>query len=289
MNTKPSLPADTHIAAVSLAVAQLDRSLRFYEHNLGFRLIDSAGGIARLGAGSEAPLLLLNEVAGAQPKPPRSTGLYHFAILHPSRLHLARTLRRLIETGYPLQGASDHGVSEAIYLADPDGNGIEIYADRPRDRWPRLGEAIQMSTDPLDFDSLMAELHADGGPWQGLAAGTIVGHVHLHVNDLRQAEAFYCGLLGFDLVLRYGSSALFVSAGGYHHHIGLNTWAGVGAPPPPANAVGLKFYEIVVPGQADWTDVLARLQAGAVMFKEDVSGVILHDPAGNGIRLLLAS
>ncbi len=242
--------------------------------------------MARLGVDDGRPLLVLHEHANAEVRPRRSTGLYHFAILHPSRLHLARTLRRLMEMGYPLQGASDHLVSEAIYLADPDENGIEIYADRPRAAWPRRDGAIRMSTDPLDFDSLMAELQTDGGPWRGLSARTTIGHVHLHVDDLRRAEAFYCGLLGFDLVLRYGPSALFVSAGGYHHHIGLNTWAGVGAPPPPADAVGLRYYEIVVPGKAAWAEVADRIKATDTPFREVEDGIELRDPAGNGVRVV---
>ncbi len=286
MSTHPTLPADTHLAAVALTVPDLDRSLRFYQHSLGFQLLARDGATASLGVEDSHPLLVLHELASARARPRRATGLYHFAILHPSRLHLARTLRHLIEEGYPLQGASDHLVSEAIYLADPDDNGIEIYADRPRALWPRLDGAIRMSTDPLDFDSLMAELKTDGAPWQGLPAGTTMGHIHLHVDDLRRAEAFYCGLLGFDLVLRYGSSAMFVSAGGYHHHIGLNTWAGVGAPPPPADAVGLRTYEVVVPGEAAWAEVAARIEASDTPFRQVEGGIELRDPAGNGVRVL---
>ncbi len=286
MNANPSLPAETHIGAVSLAVAQLERSLRFYQRYLGFHLIDSTGSMARLGAEDGGPLLVLNEQPNARPRPRRSTGLYHFAILHPSRFHLARTLRQLVDMGYPLQGASDHLVSEAIYLADPDDNGIEIYADRPRESWPRRAGSIQMSTDPLDVENLMAELSSGDGPWQGLPAGTTVGHVHLHVDDLDRAQAFYCELLGFDLVLRYGPSALFVSAGGYHHHIGLNTWAGVGAPPPPADAVGLRYYEIVVPGGDHWLGLIERLRANNTPFQSVEDGIALRDPAGNGIHLL---
>lgn len=286
MNSHPTLPPDTHIAAVALTVSNLDRSLRFYQQYLGFRRLENDGPGASLGVEGGPPLLVLHENTTAQAKPRRSTGLYHFAILHPSRLHLARTLRRLIEMGYPLQGASDHLVSEAIYLADPDDNGIEIYADRPRAAWPRLDGAIRMSTDPLDFEGLMAELNSDGSPWQGLPAGTTIGHVHLHVDDLRPAEAFYCQLLGFDLVTRYGPSALFVSAGGYHHHIGLNTWAGVGAPPPPAEAVGLRYYEIAVPSEAAWAGVAARIEASDTLFRPVERGIELRDPAGNGVRVV---
>lgn len=286
MHAPPPLSAETHIAAVALKVSDLERSLHFYQHYLGLQLLESDGVVASLGVKGSRPLLVLHEVGGAQPRPPRSTGLYHFAILHPSRLHLARTLRHLIEMGYPLQGAADHLVSEAIYLADPDDIGIEVYADRPRSAWPRSGDTIRMSTDPLDFEGLMAELNADGAPWLGLPAGTTMGHVHLHVDDLRRAEAFYCGLLGFDLIMRYGPSALFVSAGGYHHHIGLNTWAGLGAPPPPADAAGLHYYEIVVPGQEAWAEVVQRIRVSATPVRQVDGGVELRDPAGNGVRLV---
>lgn len=285
MSSQPTLPAATTIGAVSLTVANLERSLHFYQHYLGFQLIGSDSNAASLGV-EERSLLELHENTGARPRPRSSTGLYHFAILHPSRLHLARTLRRLIEMGYPLQGASDHLVSEAIYLADPDDNGIEIYADRPRSAWPRRGGVLQMSTDPLDIESLMAELKADDSPWHGLPAGTTIGHVHLHVDELRQAQAFYCGLLGFDLVLRYGTSAMFVSAGGYHHHIGLNTWAGVGAPPPPADAVGLRFYEVVIPSDAR-AEVVGRLKVANTPFHETEGGIELRDPAGNGVHVVI--
>ena len=180
----------------------------------------------------------------AVPKPRRTTGLYHFAILVPSRAALGRSLRRLVDARYPLTGAADHLVSEAIYLDDPDGLGIEIYRDRPRDSWRRLaGGQIAMSTDPLDVQNVLDEPGAETA-WNGLDAATVMGHVHLHVPHLDTAEQFYCGRIGFDPMLRGYPGALFVSAGGYHHHLGLNTWAGVGAPPPPENAVGLQSFTI---------------------------------------------
>lgn len=285
MENNITLPVTTHIGAVQLAVSQLDRALDFYTYQLGFHLLSRVGPQASLSVDGQTILLVLQERPGALPKPTYSTGLYHFAILTPSRLHLARSLRRLIELRYPLQGASDHLVSEAVYLADPDGNGIEIYADRPRSAWPRMGGELRMATDPLDFDGLMAELRADGGPWQGLPASTIIGHVHLHVRDIPEARAFYCEVLGFDLVLRYGPSALFVSAGGYHHHIGLNTWAGAGAPPPPSNAAGLVRYEIVLPDAAALLALQERLQQAQIASSAGDGSLDLTDPSGNGIRL----
>jgi len=251
-----SIHPNTSIGATHLTVADLERSRRFYVDVLGFRELERQGTTLTLTADGATPLLALTELPGAPPKPARATGLYHFAILVPSRLDLARSLRRLAELRYPLSGASDHLVSEALYLNDPDGNGIEIYRDRPRAEWPRLNGQIRMATDPLDLDGILAELDRDDRPWDGLAPATTIGHMHLHVADLRAAEAFYHGLLGFDIMLSFGGSALFLSAGGYHHHIGLNTWAGVGAPPAPPGSAGLRYfvfaaYPVLRPAQAE--------------------------------------
>src|SRR5262245_14978980 len=182
-----SIHPDTTVGPVDLTVADLGRAEQFYHDVLGFRPLARENGTLILTADSATPLLILRERPGARPKPVRATGLYHFAILVPTRRELARSLRRLAETRWPLSGASDHLVSEALYLDDPDGNGIEIYRDRPRTDWPRSGGQIRMATDPLDFDGILAELEGDNKPWDGLAAATIIGHVHLHVADLRAA------------------------------------------------------------------------------------------------------
>ena len=239
-----SLPNDAHIGHVSLTVRDLDRSQQFYRDVLGFREIAGSGNsrTARLGAG-ERLLVELHENKDAVAKPRRSSGLYHFAILVPSRAALGRSLRRLAEKRWPLSGASDHLVSEALYLDDPDGLGIEIYRDRPRAEWPVRDGQLMMATDPLDLQSIVDEPGADA-PWPGLDPDTVIGHVHLHVPHLDAAEAFYCGRIGFDPTVRGYPGALFVAAGGYHHHLGLNTWTGLGAPPPPANAVGLRSFSI---------------------------------------------
>lgn len=278
-----SIHPNIELGPVHLTVADLDRSLRFYEEVLGFRSASSQNGTASLSADGASPLLVLTERPGVWPKPRHSTGLYHYALLLPSRLDLARSLRRLAEQGHPLQGASDHGVSEALYLDDPDGNGIELYCDRDREAWPHHNEKLQLVTDPLDFDGLLAELEADGRPWQGLPPQTRVGHVHLHVADLAQAEAFYCDLLGFDRIARYGSQALFVSAGGYHHHLGLNTWAGQGAPPPPPDAAGLRHFTLCLPDRAEWERMAARLKESGLAWEEQQDGLLVRDPAANGI------
>ena len=245
-----SLPQDAHIGQVSLTVRDLDRSLLFYRDVLGFREIAgskdpaprTAQRTARLGAGGRV-LLELHENKDAVAKPRRSTGLFHFAILVPSRAALGRSLRRLAEKQWPLSGASDHLVSEALYLDDPDGLGIEIYRDRPRDEWPVRNGQLMMATDPLDLQSILEEPGADT-PWTGLNAATVIGHVHLHVPHLDSAEALYCGRIGFEPTVRGYPGALFVAAGGYHHHLGLNTWTGIGAPAPPEHAVGLRSFTI---------------------------------------------
>jgi catechol 2,3-dioxygenase len=274
----------THIGAVHLTIADLDRSIRFYEAHLGFVVHHRDQRTARLGAG-EADLLVLTQCEEA-PRVRGTTGLYHFAILVPSRRDLARSLRRLVETDTVMQGAADHGVSEALYLADADGNGIEIYRDRPRADWPMSGGRLQMGADPIDFDDLLAEEGADTGA--GLAPGTTIGHVHLHVSRLDAAQRFYVDVLGFELMQRYGPSALFVSAGGYHHHVGLNTWAGVGAPPPPPGAIGLKHFDVVLPTRVALDGTVARAADAGVAIERSPAGVLLHDPAKNAIRLVAA-
>jgi catechol 2,3-dioxygenase len=258
-----ALPSGTAIGAVALTVRDLERSLDFYENALGFRALERNGNEAALGADGN-PLLELHADPSAPEPPPRTTGLFHYAILVPSRPELARSLARLAERRWPLTGASDHLVSEALYLNDPDGIGIEIYRDRPRDEWPREGGTIQMATLPLDLDGVLGDL-PDQPPVEGLAGGTRIGHVHLNVADLADSEAFYCDELGFEVTVRAYPGALFVAAGGYHHHVGLNTWNGPGAPPPPEGAIGLRHFEIVVPGGSD---------------RE-----LMRDPSGNGVLL----
>ncbi len=276
------LPSDTHIGLVSLTVSDLERSTRFYSEGLGMRLLEREGGTAHLGAG-EQPWLELVEKPGAR-KPRGTTGMYHFAILFPSRVELAQAVRRLALNGAPFEGASDHGVSEAIYLHDPDGNGIEIYHDRPREEWPRDEQGrLEMATDPLDVDNLLDELEGLPGEWPGMDAATRVGHIHLHVNNIARAEVFYTGILGLNLMQRYGPTAAFFSAGGYHHHVGINIWNGAGAPTPPEGSAGLRYYEIAIPDADARAQVRENLRKSGAAVEEQEGQVIFRDPAGNRI------
>jgi len=237
------LPADARIDSVSLTVTDLDRSVPFYCDVLGFREAGREGATSFLAADAGPVLIELHERRDAIAKPRRTTGLFHFAILVPTRAALGRSLRRLSDRQWPLSGVADHLVSEALYLNDPDGLGIEIYRDRPRDTWRMANGELAMATDPLDLQSVAGEPGAEA-PWHGLESGTVIGHLHLHVSHLEAGEAFYCGEIGFEPVVRGYPGALFVSAGGYHHHLGMNTWVGVGAPPPPENAVGLRSFTV---------------------------------------------
>jgi catechol 2,3-dioxygenase len=279
------LHPDTHIGAVHLAVADLDRTRHFYEGLLGFPVLSSQGHTVALTADGQGTLLLLTQQRGARPRPPRTTGLYHIAIRLPGRVDLGHALLHLSQARYPLQGAADHLVSESLYLADPDGNGLELYADRPREQWGRQDGQVSMSTEPLDVDGLVAEAERGDLSWAGMPAGTRIGHVHLQVHDLAQTEAFYSGLLGLNLTLRFGSGALFFAAGGYHHHVGANTWGSRDAPPPPPDAAGLRYFTLVLPDHGELERLVARVKGDGITWEERDEGLLLHDPAGNGVLL----
>ncbi len=256
------------ISRVDLSVASLERSLQFYQRVLGLVVLDSSADQATLGVPGR-PLLHLVEQPGARPSLPSSPGLFHFALLVPHRAALAQFVRHLIEIRHPLQGVADHLVSEALYLEDPDGHGIEVYSDRPSEQWSWDGPVLRMATDPLDLENLLTEPDA---PWQGMPEGTTMGHVHLHVTDLAATQQFYCGLLGLDLMTTY-PGALFVSAAGYHHHFGLNTWQSRHGQPAPRDHAQLRGVELIVP-DAD----LERLQRSTGTSAHPLK---LSDPAGN--------
>lgn len=279
-----SLPANLRMGPVSLTVADLDRSIAFYQSIVGLQLLNNAGGQAILGAGSRT-LLRLHEQPGIRPAG-RYTGLFHFALLLPTRRDLALVFRHLVSQNIRL-GASNHLVSEALYLSDPDGHGIEIYADRPRAEWPYdgLGQ-IQMATYRLDTANLLAEVSPQN-KWSGLPDGTVMGHVHLQVADIPVAQKFYVEQLGFDHMVDYGREASFVSAGGYHHHLGMNVWNSFQAPPPPADVAHLTDLSLLFVDELSRSQVIARLQAQEIAVKTDQDDFVVQDPFQNNLRLVI--
>jgi catechol 2,3-dioxygenase len=278
----------TTIGLVTLRVADLERSRRFYEGILAFQPVEQLDGRIVLGGQDNQPLLELIEVPGAAPQPRRATGLYHVAIVFPTRPDLGRELLRVARAGIQI-GQGDHLVSEALYISDPDGNGLELYRDRPRSEWHWTNGMVEMATDPVDIRSLAEEGERDAEPWDVIPAGTRVGHIHLQVGDIAEARKFYHTILGFDVTadLTY-AGALFVSAGGYHHHIGLNIWHSRGARPTPANAAGLQMYRIVIPTHEGLQQVKERLLAHQVFFEEQEDLIRVSDPWSNQILLSAA-
>ncbi len=281
-------PADAEISElttmgpVELTVADLDVSIPFYEGSVGLVTRERNDGRASLGT-DERELLVLVEQPGARPSDGH-TGLYHFALLVPERADLARWLAHAAADQIPLTGLSDHFVSEAIYLSDPDGHGIEIYWDRPREVWQ--GQvAERMTTEPLDVQDLVRELGGETPAFGGLPAGTTMGHVHLKVASIPETVAFYRDLLGFGLMASLGPMAAFLSAGGYHHHLGSNTWESAGAEPPPAGSAALRHYTVLVPDDAELERVLGRLRSAGMPIEDHADGALVRDPSQNAALL----
>jgi catechol 2,3-dioxygenase len=273
----------TAMGEVHLTVADLARSVAYYEQVVGLELIEQGGGVARFGAGGPV-LLVLVEVEGARPAV-RHTGLYHFALLVPERVDLAAWLAHAARDRVRLVGLSDHFVSEAIYLSDPDGHGIEIYWDRPREMWE--GQvAARMTTLPLDVEGLLAEV--DGSQveqYGGLPSGTVMGHVHLKVRAVPEAVAFHRDVMGFGLMAMLGGQAAFLSAGGYHHHLGANSWESAGAPPPTLGMAALRHATIVLPNDAERARLVDRLTAHGHPPHDTPEGPLVRDPSGNALVL----
>jgi catechol 2,3-dioxygenase len=283
------MPIDpnTTLGPVSLTVRELERVARFYEQVVGLERVIGDGDHVELGVGGDVLVELVAD-RDAILRAPGTTGLFHLAILVPDRTELARSLRRVLDARWPLAGASDHLVSEAIYLADPERNGIEIYRDRPREEWRRDGDEIAMATLPLDLQDVMSEIGAAGAP-PVLAPGTRIGHVHLQVADLAAAEYFYGELLGFDVTARGYPGALFLAAGGYHHHIGLNIWATAGASPSTAGSTGLQHSTVVVPDQSELERIMARLERAGIALEHRAGRVVTRDPSENRLALTARS
>jgi catechol 2,3-dioxygenase len=279
----PEISPRTTLGAVHLTVSDLNRSVSYYETAVGLEPLEHGDGRAALGAGGRR-LLELVEVPGAPPAA-GYTGLYHFALLVPERVDLARWVAHAARDRVPLVGLSDHFVSEAVYLSDPDGHGIEIYQDRPRETWEGL-VATRMTTLPLDVDALFGELDDPASEaFDGLPDGTVMGHVHLRVADVAAAVGFYRDVLGFGLMAQLGRQAAFLSAGGYHHHIGANTWESAGAPAPPPGSAALRHVTVVLPSSDERERVLARAAAAGPAADKTAAGPMLTDPSGN--RLVL--
>ena len=280
------LPDRTTLGAVHLTVSDLTRSLAYYEAAVGLKVREQEERGASLGAGAPAPLGLV-AAPGARPAA-GFTGLYHFALLVPRRPDLAVWLAHAARDRVPLTGLSDHFVSEALYLSDPDGHGIEIYWDRPREHWE--GQvAARMTTLPLDVDSLFGELDDPrSAPFAGLPPGTVIGHVHFKVAEIPATVAFYRDVLGFGLMAQLGRQAAFLGAGGYHHHVGANTWESRGSPAPPPGTAALRRATIVLPGDAERDRVLERLERHGHTPDPSAAGPIVRDPSGNALLLAVA-
>lgn len=292
MNTPAfQLHPDTHIAHVELQVADLARMQAFYADLLGFQVIDADAGRVRLSPSGELPALLtLSAYPGARQQPQERSGLYHTAFRFAHRQALATTFLRVVSAGWPLHGAADHLVSEAIYFPDPENNGIEIYRDRPRAQWPRLdGGELQMANAPLDLHKLLEEADTAAAQAGQIHAGTDIGHMHLQVSDTVTAAAFYHDLLGMDIVMSM-PSALFMSAGGYHHHLGANTWHSRNAPRRDEDMTGLRSYAYRVPDEAGWLALLQRVnstqQQPQATERDGQPGFWLPDQDGNRVELL---
>lgn len=273
------------IGVITLSAAHIEKTAAFYQQILGLKEVGSQSVGWTFGVGGRGLVRLLDTPTAKSYN--RRPGLYHFAIRVPDRFSLARVLFQLAERNYPLQGAADHGVSEALYLADPEGNGIEIYRDRDRSEWTKDENGqIEMFTDELNLEHMLFELKGKLDPWTGLEPRTDMGHIHLQVNNLEAAQQYYVHILGLDLQTAYGDQAAFLSADGYHHHVGINTWRSLNAGPAPEDAAGLAYYQIKFYSIERREAVKERVLAAGLPFSETAEGYLVSDPAGN--RIIIA-
>lgn len=280
----------TRLGPVHYTVADLERQIAFYRDILGFKLHWREGDAAGLGAGHE-DLLRLTQVPGAR-QARGTTGLYHTAFLVPTRWQLAQLLKSIAQTRTPIQGTSDHGTHYAIYLPDAEGNGIELAWDRPKEQWPKTIEEMMRNNRGLAPETMFSALTDSDAAWDGLDERTTVGHVHLHVASLKPTHHFYHEVLGFGIPFdmskaprQFADTAIFFSAGGYHHHIGTNIWQGEGAPPPPESATGLRYFTVVLPDAAELERISTRLEEAGIASELGENGLLIRDPARNGLLL----
>ena len=278
----PVIHDATRLGVVHLTARNLPRLIAFYRDRIGLRVHRETPDFAALGAGGEDLLHLTGNPDA--PRVDRAAGLYHFCLKVEDRRDFARWLAHLVATHTPLAGLVDHRFAEAIYLDDPEGNGVELNWDRPRTEWPDPSVVIRLGNAALDVEGL-EDLLTDAAPWEGVPTDTIVGHIHLHVGDLGAAERFYTEVIGFGRVMEMPRQAVFTSAGGYHHHVATNVWKGRGIPAAPDGAAGLTSYTITVPTTADRDGVVARARAANVTVTETPAGPTLRDPSGNAIVL----
>ncbi|MBU6080762.1 VOC family protein [Allobacillus halotolerans] len=275
----------TFVEHVQLKVTDINRSIEFYQKILGFDILDKTSSTANLTANGETAILTIEQPSGVTPKQGRTAGLYHFAILLPTKADLANFVVHISRNNIPI-GSSDHDVSEALYFNDPDGNGIEVYYDRDPAEWTWNGEMVHMTVDPLDFDELLK--HASQNElWQGMPSDTVMGHLHLHVSEMQTAEEFYVKGLGFNVVNRFGAQALFLSTEDYHHHIAINTWNGVGAPSMPENGAGLKAFTVKYPSEDSRKEAVNRLEKIGTAVSQEGEYWVSVDPSGNRVLLVI--
>ncbi|SER93453.1 catechol 2,3-dioxygenase [Gracilibacillus ureilyticus] len=275
----------TFVSQVNLKVKNIKRSVKFYKEIIGLKVLEETERKAQLSADGKKVLLSIEQPSDVITKQNRTVGLFHFALLLPNRSDLGEFLKHILQVEYPLQGGADHLVSEALYLSDPDGNGIEIYCDRNPSEWVWKRNEVVMPSEELDVNDLLENI--EGKEWSGLPVGTIVGHIHLHVSELKKNQEFYIKGLGFEVVSRYDNHAIFMSEGKYHHHVALNIWNGIGAPQPPINSVGLESFSLMIASEEKRNKIVTQLKNIGAFVKEEHGSIITADPSGNRIRLII--
>jgi len=277
--------ANKYVEEIVLKVRDLDKSHSFYKNIMGFKVLKKEDDKIVFSIDGSKPIVTLVSFDNIIKKTPKRTGLYHYALLLPNRYYLGLFIKNLQEKSYPITGASNHGVSEEIYLKDPDDNGIEVYSDFDSSEWNQENDQIKMVTKPLDYETLVAK--TDDNKWEEMPLETIIGHIHLHVDDLLKAKEFYVEGLGLNVVQKLRDSALFLSTGGYHHHIAVNTWNGVGVEPLPDNSAGMKYFSLHFPNDKSRIKSIERIKNLGYKIIKRQNGIFVNDPANNVIKLVI--